>query len=174
MLRLERGALELARESFEAEIASLGGRLLSDEYARDANDGLGFVSLGQQDLGGAGGAFERALDRYPSHVRSLLGMAEVCRRSGAAERSTRLVEQAAAAARDLASAGRLQDAKLAEAMIQVVSGRPTAAIEALTVLFDRTSGSSTGWMTGLEPLFRPLSGQPSFHSLRQKLSDGAR
>ena len=83
LVRLARGDADEAHAEFQREIASGTGQLYAPEFAMNAHDGAGFASL--RDGDGQAAAvehFRRALELFPEHARSLVGLGAALAASG--------------------------------------------------------------------------------------------
>ena len=74
LVRLAQGDSEEAREEFDREVAVGPSQLYAAEFAMNAYDGAGFVALLDDDPAAAVPLFRRALELYPEHARSLVGL----------------------------------------------------------------------------------------------------
>ena len=95
------GATARARVEFERELASKARALFAEEFAIDAYGGLGFVLFEEGDPSGAETMFVRALEHYPAHARSLLGLAQALERQGRQAEAARALGRTDEAVREL-------------------------------------------------------------------------
>jgi DNA-binding winged helix-turn-helix (wHTH) protein/tetratricopeptide (TPR) repeat protein len=174
LVRLAQGDADEARAEFDREVAVGPSQLYAAEFAMNAYDGAGFARLQARDAGAAVPLFRRALELYPDHARSLVGLGA----AHAAHGDTRAAEAAFArvtkAIEALRRGGRSSEASMAEAFYHAVSGRPDQAIELLKRLTDRPEQPFTGWTIPIEPLFVPLRRKPGFQAVLASLAEHAR
>ena len=174
LIRLHQGDRTGARFSFDRELASAGSRLFADEFAMDAFDGHGFALLADGDAAGAAAMFNAALERYPQHARSLVGLSEACRQLGANEKRNSANARADAAIRDLTENGREVEAAMAAAFADVVNGRHDVAISRLSALLQDPIHPLAGWTIPVEPMLTPLASHPAFADILTRLAERAR
>ncbi len=74
LVRLARGDVREARAEFDREIAVGPTQLYAAEFAMNAFDGAGFAALDEGDSGEAVRMFQQALELFPEHARSLVGL----------------------------------------------------------------------------------------------------
>ena len=74
LVRLAQGDLLEARREFDREVEVGPWQLYAAEFAMNAHDGAGFAALAQGEPGAAVASFGRALELYPEHARSLVGL----------------------------------------------------------------------------------------------------
>jgi Flp pilus assembly protein TadD len=74
LVRLARGNVREARAEFDREIAVGPTQLYAAEFAMNAYDGAGFAALEEGDGGEAVRMFRHALELFPEHARSLVGL----------------------------------------------------------------------------------------------------
>ena len=174
LVRLAQGHPAEARVEFEKEIAGGSSQIYAAEFAMNAYDGSGFVSLQSGDHRDAVAMFERALELYPEHARSLVGLGAALAAGGDRRRSAAAFEGASQAIAGLRSGGRGSEGTLAEAFQHTVQGRSAAALELLRRLVERPQLPFTGWTIPVEPLFAHLRGQPAFQAITARLAENAR
>ncbi len=174
LVRLARGDTAEARVEFDREVAAGPSQLYAAEFAMNAHDGAGFAALQAGDAAGAVARFRQALDLFPEHARSLVGLgaalAAAGKRAGAADAYAR----AATAIEALRLGGRISEAALAEAFLFSLHGRAREAIDALHVLLEPAGVPFTGWTIPIEPLLEPLRALPEFRPILTALADRAR
>ncbi len=174
LVRLARGDAPEARIEFDREIAMGRSQLYSAEFAMNAQDGIGFTALQAGDAAGAAARFRQALELFPEHARSLIGLgaalAAAGKRTGAADAFAR----AATAIEALRLGGRTSEAGMAEAFLHSLHGRVPEAIGALHVLLEPSGVPFTGWTIPIEPLLDPLRSLPEFRPILTALADRAR
>ena len=164
LIRLAEGDPEDAIAEFDRELHAPGSGLYADEFAMDAHDGYGFVRLDRGDATGAAAMFTQALDRFPMHARSLVGLALAQQRIGRAADGKKTIARAMQAIEELRSSGRSTEASLALAFAYVVSGRNTDALATLEELLRTAPPGLAGWTLPIEPLLAPLRGEARFQS----------
>jgi DNA-binding winged helix-turn-helix (wHTH) protein/Tfp pilus assembly protein PilF len=174
LVRLAQGDAGEARSEFEREIAGGAGQLYAPEFAMNAYDGAGFVALERGDHATAAAMFLRALELFPEHARSMVGLGAAL----AGERNTSGAEAAFACATGaiagLRRGGRASEATLAEALLDAVQGRGDRALESLRGLVERPELPFTGWTIPVEPLLARLRDRPAFAAVVARLADHAR
>ncbi len=74
LVRLARGDADEAQREFEREITSGPSQLYAPEFAMNAHDGAGFAYLQTGSPRQAADQFRRALELFPEHARSLVGL----------------------------------------------------------------------------------------------------
>jgi TolB-like protein/Tfp pilus assembly protein PilF len=174
LVRLARGDAAEAASEFAQEIASASSQLYAAEFCMNAFDGAGFAHLHGQKPQEAAGMFRRALDLFPEHARSLVGLAAALTQAGDAAGASEAFARASAAIDALRRGGRGGEATLAEAFQHAVSGRPDEALDCLRTLLEKAEQPFTGWTLPIEPLFEPLRGHPAFQGLLATLAERAR
>ncbi len=137
LVRLAAGDTKDARVEFDRELSSSGGGVYAAEFVMNAYDGHGFARLRDGDADGARAMFGRALDAFPDHARSLLGVAAACHRMGLTAERDAAVEHATRAVGELRAGGRPAEAAMAGAMLHVVCARPLEATSLLERLARR-------------------------------------
>jgi hypothetical protein len=140
----------------------------------NAYDGAGFASLQGGDAAGALPLFERALDLYPEHARSLVGLGAASLANGEPHAAERAFERASAAMTALRRGGRGSEATLAEAFLHTVHGRLGEAVGALHALVEQPDMPFTGWTIPVEPLLAPLRQVPAYQPIALRLAENAR
>jgi DNA-binding winged helix-turn-helix (wHTH) protein/tetratricopeptide (TPR) repeat protein len=174
LVRLAQRDAREARAEFDREIAVGPAQLYAAEFAMNAYDGAGFVALETKDAAGAVAMFTRALEFFPEHARSLVGLGAALAASGDARKAEAAFKHAANAIDALRRGGRGSEATLAEAFMHAVSGRHDEAISALKRLVDRPELPFTGWTIPIEPLFAPLRQRADFQGILTTLAQHAR
>jgi DNA-binding winged helix-turn-helix (wHTH) protein/tetratricopeptide (TPR) repeat protein len=174
LVRLAQGDAEEAREEFDREVAVGPSQLYAAEFAMNAYDGAGFVALLDDDAGAAVPLFRRALELYPEHARSLVGLGAAHTAHGDQRAAGAAFKRATSAIDALRRGGRNSEAALAGAFQDAVCGRHAQACEALKRLVDRPELPFTGWTIPIEPLFAPLRKTPAFKGVLVTLAQHAR
>jgi tetratricopeptide (TPR) repeat protein len=173
-VRLAQRDAREARAEFDREIAVGPTQLYAAEFAMNAYDGAGFVALETRDAAAAVAMFSRALELFPEHARSLVGLGAALAASGDARKADAAFKHAANAIDALRRGGRGSEATLAEAFMHAVCGRHDEAIGALKRLVDRPEQPFTGWTIPIEPLFAPLRQRADFQGILATLAQHAR
>jgi adenylate cyclase len=173
LVRLAAGDVEEASLEFDREINAAAGQLYATEFTMNACDGAGFALLRAGRTEQAAAMFRRALEHYPDHARTLLGLASALREAGDAAGSQAALSRAAAAIDALGRGGRGSEATLAEAFAHRVAGRDSDAIAALNRLIDEADLPFAGWTIPIEPLLEPLRRHSGFAAVVKKLHDRA-
>jgi adenylate cyclase len=174
LIRLHRGDPAAAAAAFESELKARRSPMLADEYAAEAQTGLGHVRLAGHDFSGAVQMFERVLGRYPRHARALVGLAHAWKRKGSVEKSRRALSEAEIAITEMKAGGRAVDALFATAYVQTATGDPADAVRTLSRLIPDGPRVPTGWLLPIEPLVAPLSHEPGFDRVLARLYENAR
>lgn len=174
LVRLARGDAAEARLEFDREIAIGPSQLYAAEFAMNAYDGAGFAALHTGDASEAVAKFRRALELYPEHARSLVGLGAALGADGNRAAAADAFAHATAAIDALRRGGRTSEATLAEAFLHSVNGRTEDALRALHALLEPSGLPFTGWTIPIEPLFAPLRPLPEFRTILAALADRAR
>ena len=167
--RDEAGALA----EFDCELKHAGRGLFGQEYAMDVCVARAYVCMGRNDLDGASRLFEQALEKYPQHARSWLGLADVRYRQGRRADTESALSRGLDAADSLRSQGRGSEAALAAATAELIAGRPAGAVAVLDRLLAESTAATAGWTIPIEPAFAPLASEPAFKSVLDKLGERA-
>ena len=174
LVRLARGDAAEGLLEFDREIASGPGQLYAPEFAMNAHDGAGFVHLQTGDPADAAFRFRKALELFPDHAKSLVGLGAALSADGDAPGAEAAFAKAVVAIDALRRGGRTGEAMLAEALNHVVRRRDDAAVNCLQTLLDRAEMSFTGWTIPVEPLFQELRQRPAFQPVLSRLAERAR
>lgn len=174
LARLARGDAQEAMAAFEREIETGRAELYAAEFAMNACDGLGFVHLAAGRPDEAIAMFRRALQHFPDHARSRLGVAAALRASGRAADAEPEFAAARRAAAELRRGGRATEAWMADAFDHAIAGRREQTITALERLLGEADLPFAGWTIPLEPFFRPLHGTAGFERVLATLAERAR
>jgi DNA-binding winged helix-turn-helix (wHTH) protein/tetratricopeptide (TPR) repeat protein len=173
MVRLARGDAPEALLEFDREIASGASQLYAPEFAMNAHDGAGFAHLATGDAAAAVARFRRALELFPDHARSLVGLGVALTADGEKAAAEREFTRATSAMNALRRGGRGAESTLAEAFHHAARGRPADAAAALNRLLDTAEWPFAGWTIPIEPLLAPLRGTPPFHAVLTRLGEKA-
>jgi adenylate cyclase len=174
LVRLARGDTAEAQAEFHQEIVSGPSQLYAAEFCMNAYDGAGFAYLQSGDPGQAASRFRLALERFPDHARSLVGLGAALGAAGDRAGAAVAFGRATAAIDALRRGGRAGEATLAEAFHHSVTGRADESLACLRTLLDRAEAAFAGWTIPIEPLFEPLRGSPGFAALLGTLAERAR
>lgn len=174
LVRLARGDAREARTEFDREIAIGSTQLYAAEFAMNAYDGAGFVALEDGDTGEAVQMFTRALELFPEHARSLVGLGFALATAGDDGAATAAFTHAARAIDSLRRGGRTSEATIAEAFMHRVQGRADDAIGLLKRLVERPEVPFAGWTIPIEPLLAPLGQRADFTEVLATLAQNAR
>jgi len=134
-----------------------------------------YACMRRDDLDGASALFEQALEKYPQHARSWLGLADVRYRQGRRGDTESALSRGLDAVDSLRAQGRGSEAALAAATAELIAGRPASAVGVLDLLLANSPAATAGWTIPIEPAFAPLanSSDPAFKSVLDKLADRA-
>lgn len=174
LVRLARGDENEALAEFEREIALGSTQLYAAEFAMNAYDGAGYAALETGDPAGAVQMFKRALELFPEHARSLVGLGFALTRSGDAVAAAAAFKHAATAIDSLRRGGRTGEATLSEAFMKAVQDQPDDAIALLKRLVDRPEIPFAGWTIPIEPFLAPLRQRGDFKEVLTTLAQNAR
>ena len=174
LVRLARGDAAEAHLAFEREIQSGPGQLYAAEFAMNAYDGAGFACLDTGDGPAAVASFRRALELFPEHARSLVGLGAALNAVKDTNGAEEAFSRAAAAIEALRRGGRGSEATIAEALHHAVRGREDESIQALSVLLERADLPFTGWTIPIEPLLADVRQNPAYRQISSRLADRAR
>lgn len=174
LVRLAQGDVAEAEAEFERERNGGGGQLYGPEFMMNACDGGGFAKLQAGDPAGAVALFTRALELFPEHARSLVGLAAALAASGQRKAANAAFDRCAAAIAALRKGGRGSEATIAQAFLHTATGKPADALVCLGTLLERADLPFTGWTIPVEPLLLPLRQTPEFHEILQTLAARAR
>jgi DNA-binding winged helix-turn-helix (wHTH) protein len=174
LVRLAQDDVDEAIEQFERErtLAELH-RLYGREYAMYALHGMGAALLRRQQPADAIGRFQCALELYPDHAPSLLGLAlgfQASRSADAAAAAMARTEQA------LITLTRARPIEAATVQAQVLSARGDSAGAAATLsrLLAEAPPGFAGWTLPVEPFLRNLQGTKPFRAVLARLAERAR
>jgi adenylate cyclase len=174
LVRLARGDEAEAQREFDLEISSGSWQLYAPEFAMNAHDGSGFVSLSTGAYDAAADRFRLALELFPEHARSLVGLGAALDRGGDRKGADEAYTRASAAIDALRRGGRGSEATIAEALHHASRGRHSDALQCLTTLLERAELPFTGWTIPVEPLLEPLRASAEYDAIAARLADRAR
>lgn len=174
LVRLAQGDIEEADTEFARERAGGTSQLYSAEFVMNACDGQGFARLRAGDPRTGVEHFHRALELYPDHARSLVGLGTAHTAARQPDDARQAFARAAAAIDALRRGGRGSEAALAQAFVKASAGRLDDGIECLKSLLERTDVPFAGWTIPIEPLLEPLRRHPGFDQILATLASRAR
>ena len=174
LVRLAQGDTSEAEAEFARERGCGDGQLYGPEFMMNACDGGGFAKLRAKDPAGAGAHFEHALELYPEHARSLVGLGVARAAAKQRKEADATFARADAAIAALRKGGRGSEATIAQAFLDTATGRDAQALDSLRSLLDRADLPFTGWTIPVEPLLEPLRSQRGFQDILQALAARAR
>lgn len=174
LVRLAKRDPKEARAEFDREIAVGPTQLYAAEFAMNAYDGAGFVALETGDAADAVRMFRKALELFPEHARSLVGLGAALAASGDKRAADAAFKHATGAIDALRQGGRGSEATIAGAFMHAVCGRSEEAVASLKRLVDRPELPFTGWTIPIEPLLASLRQRADFQGLLATLARHAR
>lgn len=174
LVRLAQGDVAEAEREFDSERGCGDGQLYGPEFMMNACDGGGFAKLRAGDPAAAVTQFKRALDLYPEHARSLVGLGSALAADRQRKQAEAAFARADAAIAALRKGGRGSEATIAQAFLYTSSGRNPEAIDLLRTLLERADLPFTGWTIPVEPLLEPLRKDRGFQDILQALAARAR
>jgi adenylate cyclase len=174
LVRLARGDAAEALLEFDRELASVAGQLYGPEFAMNAHDGAGYAYFATGDHGSAVMRFRKALELFPEHARSLVGLGAALAADGEAVASDAAFARASQAIEALRRGGRSTEAAMAEAIHHAVRGKPEDAVAVLDRLLEKVELSFAGWSVPVEPFLGPLKGVAGFQAVLTRLAERAR
>jgi tetratricopeptide (TPR) repeat protein len=160
---------EFDREATLAEPHRLYGR----EYAMNALCGRGASQLRAKRAGEAVESFRRALELYPDHVPSHLGLAAALRQTGSASAADAASERAQTSLPILERAQPIEAARV-RALVLASRGKHAEAAETLATLLGIAPPGFACWTLPVDPFLAQLSGSREFASVQERLSERAR
>ena len=160
---------ELEREHALAEPHRLYGR----EYALYALHGIGAALLRARRIDEAIDRFRRALDLYPQHGPSHIGLAVALRAAGSTAAASAALEEAD---RALVTLVRMRpiEAALVRAERLAADGNAAGAVAALRDVLDTAPAGFAVWTLPVEPFLRELHASQAFAGVLSRLSERAR
>ena len=174
LVRLASGDTAEALREFECEHASGTRQLYGREFAMNAHDGAGFAHLDAAEPAPAIEQFTKALELFPDHARSLVGLGAARAAAGDGAGAQEAFSRATAAIDALRRGGRASEAMLAEAMHHAARGDADRALETLHALLDKPDMPFSGWTIPIEPLLEPLRKEPEYQRVTGRLAERAR
>jgi DNA-binding winged helix-turn-helix (wHTH) protein/tetratricopeptide (TPR) repeat protein len=174
LVRLASGDTNEAQREFQRELTSGTGQLYAAEFAMNAHDGAGFAFLRAGEAAAAVEQFGRALELFPEHARSLVGLGGALAAARDTAGANAAFNRTTAAIEALRRGGRSSEATLAEAMLHAVRGDTGRALQSLTMLLDRPDMPFSGWTIPIEPLLQTARKHPDFDRVGERLAERAR
>ena len=174
LVRLARGDADEAQQEFEREIMSGPFQLYAPEFAMNAHDGAGFAYLQIGSPRQAADQFRRALELFPEHARSLVGLGAALARADDASGADAAFGRAEAAIDALRKGGRSTEALLSAALHHAVRDRPDEAIDCLSALLERAELPFSGWTIPIEPLLATIRETADFARVTSRLAERTR
>lgn len=156
----------------ELELVDLD-RLYGREYAIHSHFGRGTAFLRLDDVDEASVAFRHAIDLYPEHAPSRLGLACCLRATGESSKADAELRTIEAAIATL-SRRRPFEADTVRAQLSVARDRPDEAVGSLQGMLTGAPPGFAGWTLPIEPLFRQLAGHKGFTGVLGHLAERAR
>lgn len=174
LVRLAQGDVGEAETEFGRERGCGDGQLYGPEFMMNACDGGGFAKLRAGEPAAAMLHFQRALELYPEHARSLAGLGAALAADKKRKEADAVFARGDAAIAALRKGGRGSEATIAQAFLNTATGRDREAIDCLRTLLERADLPFTGWTIPVEPLLEPLRPQRGFQEILQALAARAR
>lgn len=174
LVRLAQGDTAEAETEFEKERNCGDRQLYGPEFMMNACDGGGFARLRDGDAAAAVQHFQKALELYPEHARSLVGLGVALAANKKRKEADAVFARADAAIVALRKGGRGSEATIAQAFLNTATGRRTEALDCLRQLLERADLPFTGWTIPVEPLLEPLRSHRPFQEILHALAVRAR
>lgn len=162
---VDEALVEFERETSLAEPHRLYGR----EYAMYAQQARGAALLAGNRPDEARLAFQRALDLYPDHAQSHIGLALAADRT----RDSAKRDQAFAAAEsalDVLNSARPLEARIVRASLLAARGSLSEAVSPLDTVLEDAPPGFAGWALPVEPLLAQLRFQEGFKGVLSRLA----
>jgi tetratricopeptide (TPR) repeat protein len=166
---VEEALRELDRERQLAEPHRLYGR----EYEMNSLSGRGACLLRTGRAQEAADCFTRALQLYPDHAQSTLGMSVALRMSGSQDAAEAAIRKTHAIL-DVLTATRPIEAAIVRAQLLAVAGKLLEAGAVLCKTLDEAPPGFAAWTLPIEPFLLQLAGTQSFTPALTRLSTRAR
>ena len=170
LVRLARGDAAEAHAEFAREMEGGTSQLYAPEFTMNAYDAAGFLHLRSADPATAAAMFRRALELFPDHARSLVGLGRALAAMGDEAGAGVAYAHARASIDALRRGGRAAEGTLADAFLRVATGDEGGAVVALEALPGTSELAFAGWTIPIEPLFEPLRQVPAFQRVLAALA----
>ncbi len=160
LVRLARGDEHEALDALHRELTfEATGQVYGRECAANTWYAIGAVMLRQGRRADAARAFERALERVPSHLLSMVGLTTVQDPSPAREAvHTNIARRIA----QLAAAGSMVDAAMGRAALLAGTGAPEEGAPLLDEALSAAPPGSAGWTIPVDAILNVSTHQPAF------------
>ena len=162
---VDEALVEFEREASLAEPHRLYGR----EYGMYAHQGRGAALLAGNRPDEARLAFQRAIESYPDHAPSQIGLALAASQTGDHGKSE-LAFAAGERALNLLDSTRPFEAAVVRASLLAARGSLSEAVAALDTLLVHPPPGFTGWALPVEPLLAQLHTQEGFKGVLSRLA----
>jgi tetratricopeptide (TPR) repeat protein len=173
LVRLAQADIDEAIQEFSREeTLADANRLYGREYEMSAVHGRGACLMRLGLHAEAVTCFERALELYPDHAQSHLGVAAALRATGSPGRALQASERLPAIVKTLAQT-RPIEAALVESQILADGGQSAAASALLRKCLASAPPGFAGWTIPVEPCLLQLSGTKAFTEVLQALAERA-
>ena len=174
LVRLAQDDIQEADKEFARERSFATAQLYGAEFVMNAWDGAGFAAMAASQHAAAIGHFKQALALFPDHARSLVGLGAALKAGRKGKEADAAFEKAQTAIDALRRGGRSTEATLAHAFLHTAADRHGEALHCLRTLLEKSDLPFSGWTLPIEPLLRPLHGQPAFQEILRTLATRAR
>jgi DNA-binding winged helix-turn-helix (wHTH) protein/cytochrome c-type biogenesis protein CcmH/NrfG len=175
LILLAKGDTAGALGEFDREVQTTPlRRVYSAEAVMNAHDGAGFAHLARREFEQATGAFARALDLFPDHARSRIGMAAACHGLKDEAGAGSNLQHAETLIAELVREGRVSEALLLTAFAEAVRGRHAGALSTIDRMLSEAPTGALGWSIPIEPLLKPLHALSGFEQAQSRLADRSR
>jgi DNA-binding winged helix-turn-helix (wHTH) protein/Flp pilus assembly protein TadD len=173
LTRLAQGDATDALAEFDRELLLCEPRrLYGREFAMNAHHGRGLALLGAERYDEARVAFQRALELYPDHGHSHLGLAYVALRRK--DKHTAAVARARAEeAIAMLTRARPVEADMLRAKVLAADGSLDLAVQTLDRLLTDAPRGFAGWTMPIEPLLSQLVNHQGFAGTLRRLAERA-
>jgi DNA-binding winged helix-turn-helix (wHTH) protein len=174
LVRFAQGDLEEALHEFEQEGERANpNRLYGREYQMGAAYARAACLLHAGRARDAIPSFERALQLYPDHAQSHVGLAAALRALDATNRAEPVAGRLPEIVATLRST-RPIEAAMIEAHMAALDHDPDTAASVLRTMLDTSPPGFAGWTIPVEPLLLQIQQRQAFSVVRDRLADRAR
>ncbi len=175
LIDLAKGEARRALIEFEREVGTTPlGRLYGAEAVMSAHDGSGFAHLALGEFEQALVSFGRALELFPDHARSRIGMAAAHLGLHHEAEAAGNLQKADSLIVELVRGGRSSEALLLTSFAEAVRGRTAEALAALDRMLTDAPTGALGWCIPIEPLLKRLHTMSAFEQILGRLADRTR